>query len=334
MNGYVDIIMVNFRQPQLTIDCLESLYAEREVFSNFTVWLCENGSGDDSAEVLEHAIQKNNWGDWVNLRVSKENTGFSGGNNLLIHEALQQAPNALDDLSYVFLLNNDTIVRPGALQKLVYFMNTEKAHACSSRLEYPDGTLQRSAFRFFSFRSELAGAINFGPITNMFSSKHVAPEQPTVPTPVDWVAGASLMLSRKAVREVGLLDHGFWTYFEDVDYCHRLKTHGFSLWYVPDAHIVHLVGASSGITSDKAWLKRRPAYWFQARRRYFLKHQGFTKTCLIDITELLGSAVGLLIKKIRKQDPHRPIHFLKDFFAESVLTKGRELPIVEAPKPK
>ena len=334
MEGYVDIIMVNFRQPQLTIECIQSLEAEREVFSNFTVWLCENGSCDDSASILNKAIKDNNWGGWVQFRVSEDNTGFSGGNNLLIHEALQKAPNAKDEHSYVFLLNNDTIVRPGALQKLVGFMNNQQVHACSSRLEYPDGTLQRSAFRFFSFRSELASAISFGPISNLFSSKQVAPEQPTSPAVVDWVAGASLMVSRKAVREVGLLDHGFWTYFEDVDYCHRLKVHGFPLWYVPEARIVHLVGASSGITSDKAWLKRRPAYWFQARRRYFLKYHGFIKTCVIDIAELVGSALGLLIKKLRKQDPHRPIHFLKDFLAESALCKGRKLPIVEAPKPK
>lgn len=334
MKGYLDIIMVNFRQPGLTIDCLKSLEDERSEFNNFTVWLCENGSGDDSAQVLEQAIAENQWESWVKFRVSLENTGFSGGNNLLIQEALQQPSPEPDEQSHIFLLNNDTIVRPGALKRLVEFMYSTNADACSSRLEDPDGTIQRSAFRFFSLRSELASAINFGPISGLFKNYQVAPEPPTIPTVVDWVAGASLLVKRRVMREVGLLDHGFWTYFEDVDYCQRLKIHGFSLWYVPEARIVHLVGASSGITADKAWMKRRPAYWFQARRRYFLKYHGFIKTILIDTIELLGSALGLFISKLRKKDPHRPVNFLKDFLAESVITKGRKLPVVEAPKPK
>ena len=334
MKGYLDIIIVNFRQPGLTIDCIKSLEDERTEFSNFTVWLCENGSGDNSAEVLRKAIADNQWESWVKLRVSLDNTGFSGGNNLLIHEALQQPTPEADEQSYVFLLNNDTIVRPGALKTLVEFMNSTNADACSSRLEDPDGTIQRSAFRFFSLRSELAAAVNFGPISGLFQKYHVAPEPPTKPCVVDWVAGASLLVKRRIIREVGLLDHGFWTYFEDVDYCHRLKIHGYSLWYVPEARIVHLVGASSGITADKAWMKRRPAYWFQARRRYFLKYQGFTKTLIIDAIEIIGSAIGLLIKKLRNQDPHRPVNFLKDFWAESAIVKGSKLPVVEAPKPK
>ncbi len=334
MNGYLDIVIVNFRQPGLTIDCLKSLEDERTEFNNFTVWLCENGSGDNSAEILQKAIAENQWESWVEFRVSLDNTGFSGGNNLLINEALQHPSPEADEQSYVFLLNNDTIVRPGALKTLVEFMNFTNADACGSRLEDPDGTIQRSAFRFFSLRSELAAAVNFGPISKLFENYQVAPEPPTKPCVVDWVAGASLLVKRRVIREVGLLDHGFWTYFEDVDYCHRLKIHGYSLWYVPKARIVHLVGASSGITADKAWMKRRPAYWFQARRRYFLKYQGYTKTLIIDSIEIIGSAIGLLIKKLRNQDPHRPVNFLKDFLAESAIVKGRKLPVVETPKPK
>ena len=333
--SYMDIIMVNFRQPQLTIDCLASLAEERKQLTSFTVWLCENGSGDNSYEVLQKTIEQKGWQEWVELVNNSSNDGFSGGNNLLIERVLNSSRVTQVDAHQhlVFLLNNDTIVRPGALACLVTFMQQHPhADACASRLEYPDATVQCSAFRFPSLLSEIESSVSFGPVSRLLARYKVAPEPQSQPHTAEWVAGASLLVRRSVLQRVGLLDHGFWTYFEDVDFCKRLQQQHFSLWYVPDARIVHLVGASSGVTADNAWKKARPAYWYHARRRYFLKHHGFFTTLVIDAAELFGAAFGLLLRRIRGLPPHKPRHYLRDFWRYSAWRQGPRLPVVEAPK--
>lgn len=332
---YMDIALVNFRQPQLTVDCLESLEKQMDCPVPFTVWVCENGSADDSASVLKREIAARGWQSWVKLRISEENTGFSGGNNLLVEEVLNLPERyaVAAENHYIFLLNNDTIVRDNGLKYLCDFMaENPQADACASRLEYPDGTAQASAFRFPGLFSEIESAICFGPVSRLFSRYKVAPPQQDKTAPTQWVAGASLLVRRNVLNRVGLLDHGFWTYFEDVDFCKRLAQQNFSLWYVPQARIVHLVGGSSGIDESQAWKKRRAAFWYQARRRYFLKHHGFAKTLLIDACEVALSATGLLIRRLRGLPPHKPKHYLKDFIKHSSWANGPTLPYVEAPK--
>ena len=90
----------------------------------------------------------------------------------------------------------------------------------------------------------------------------------------DWVAGACVMMRADVVETVGLLDDKFFMYYEEVDYFRRARKAGLETWYEPAAHVVHLVGQASGVTTD--WSARRlPAYWFESRHRYFRKHFGY-----------------------------------------------------------
>ena len=87
-----------------------------------------------------------------------------------------------------------------------------------------------------------------------------------------WLACASIIVRRKIFRDIGLLDEGYFTFYEDVDFCFNARKTGWKVWYVPASRVVHLVGRSTGLTVKQP--KRQPAYAFQARRRYFLKNNG------------------------------------------------------------
>ena len=159
---------------------------------------------------------------WCTLITLSTNLGFTGGNNVLIRAALQSAPP-----QYVLLLNADTIVRPNGLRALVDYMDQHPAvGVAGSRLEDPDGTPQRSAFRFPSPLSEFESSVNLGLVTRLLDRWVVAPPVSEASCCTDWVAGASMIVRREVFRDIGLLDEGYFTFFEDVDFCFNAREGG------------------------------------------------------------------------------------------------------------
>jgi N-acetylglucosaminyl-diphospho-decaprenol L-rhamnosyltransferase len=301
----VDIftVIVNYRTPQLVIDCLESLAGEAAALTGLRVVVVENGSGDDSAARITDAIARRGWGDWASFVDAGGNLGFAGGNNVALRCALaSDRPPAL-----IWLLNPDTVVRPGAAAALVdYLQQHPEVGIVGSRLEDPDGTPQRSAFRFPSIWSELDDALRLGVVSRCLDRHIIAPPPSATDTPTDWVAGASMMLRREVFERVGLLDEGYFMYYEEVDLCRRAAAAGFACHYVVASRVVHLVGQASGVTNTKSPRKRRPRYWFDSRRRYFHKHAGRAATLAIDAVWLVAYALHRVrswVQRRRSDDP-------------------------------
>src|SRR3954452_18673323 len=153
------VVIVNYRSASLAIDCLRSLAPEVASLGGpgaARVVVTDNASGDDSVARLTRALADNGWGEWASVQPLARNGGFAYGNN----EAIRAALAAADKPDYVLLLNPDTLVRPGAIRALLEFMDAHPdAGIAGSRLEDPDGTPQRSAFRFHTVRSELEAGL-------------------------------------------------------------------------------------------------------------------------------------------------------------------------------
>ena len=140
------IVVLNYRTPALTIDCLASLSDKQaELPRGFHVLLVENGSGDGSADQLAAAIADRGWTTWVTLMPLADNRGFAGGNNAaldLLNSTYAAAPFAL-------LLNSDTIVHPGALRHGHAVMTADpKIGVMSCQLQSPDGSIQNATRMF------------------------------------------------------------------------------------------------------------------------------------------------------------------------------------------
>jgi N-acetylglucosaminyl-diphospho-decaprenol L-rhamnosyltransferase len=306
------IIIVNYRTADLTIDCLRSLQSEVGPLDGTRVVVTDNASGDDSVERLIAAVRGGGWGDWATIQPLERNGGYAFGNNAAIRPALEGA----DPPRYVLLLNPDTIVRPGALKALVEFMDGRPdVGIAGSRLEEPDGTPQHSAFRFPSILGELDWGANFGPVSRLLRRWAVVPPIPEGPGPIDWVAGASMIIRKQVFESIGLINEKYFMYFEEVDFCHRARRAGWPCWYVPSARVVHLVGRSSGVTDPRAAAarNRRPGYWFLARRRYFLSHHGRVKTLLADLAWSLGHVSYRVRRFLLRKPSNEPRLILWDF---------------------
>ena len=183
-------------------------------------------------------------------------------------------------------------MRPGAIHALVDFMNThDGVGIAGSRLEDPDGTPQRSAFRFPTIASEFERGIRLGVRVEDAASRVVAPPVPEEESPTDWVAGASMIVRRAVFDAIGLMDEKYFMYFEEVDFCLQAKRAGWPCWYVPASRVVHLVGAASELSDARKHRKRRPRYWFDSRRRYFVKNHGLMYAALADLAFVVGFAL-------------------------------------------
>ena len=310
------VVIVNFRTAQLTIDCLNSLVAEVKALSRTQVVVVDNNSGDRSIEEIESAIQTKGWNDWASVLPSEHNKGFAFGNNLIIRSALKSRCPP----DYVLLLNPDTIVREQSLQVLIDFMEEHsQVGITGSRLEDPDGTPQCSAFRFHTLLSELDSSLRLGIVSKLLTKWIVAPPVASIPHPTDWVAGASMMIRREVFETTGLMDEEYFLYYEEVDFCLQARKLGWSCWYVPQSRVVHLVGQSSGVTNTKTDSKRLPEYWFNSRRRYFLKNHGWFYAASTDLVWLLSFTLSRCRRFIQRKPDDEPPHLLKDFFSNSAL---------------
>ena len=312
------IAIVNYRTGGLVVDCLASLAPQVGRVGDVRVVITDNASGDDSPDEIERAIADRGW-TWATVRRLPRNGGFAYGNNEAVRPALESA----DPPRYVWLLNPDTIVRPGGLAELVAFMDDHpRCGLAGSRLEDPDGTPQRSAFRFFGLASELENGLRLGVYSKLVRRRLVAPPPADEAARAEWLSGASLFVRREVYERVGYMDEGFFMYFEETDFCRRAADAGFEAWYVPASRVVHLVGQASGIAVTN---KRRPRYWFESRRRYLLKHLGRGRAALADALWMAGFASWRARRVVQRKPDLDPAHMLGDFAKNSVFSRGFRL---------
>jgi hypothetical protein len=200
----------------------------------------------------------------------EKNRGFAAGNNHVLKE-LQRLPEA-DSPPFILLLNPDTVVGPGAIEALVQFMQLHpQAGIAGASLVDAKERRQSSAHHFPSPAGEFEGAVRLSVISRWLKQYRVSPPAHDHAHACDWVSGAALMIRRSVVEQIGLLDEGYFLYFEEVDWCLRAKRAGWEIWSVPQAEVLHLEGASTGMGKPQA---RRSRHWYDSRRRYFKKHLG------------------------------------------------------------
>lgn len=319
----VAIIVVNYCTPQLTIDCLKSLEESGDLAPGTQVVVVDGGSTDDSAAIIGAAIAHHGWEGWATLLPLEVNGGFAYANN----RGVEAVTAWFGRPRFLWLLNSDTVVRLGALSHLVAFMEANpQAAIAGSRLEDPDGTPQHSAFRFHSILGELESTMRLGIVSRILRNWCVAPPIPQTSIRTDWVSGASLFVRTEALDGPGVLDEAYFMYYEESDLCRDVARRGWQCWHVPVSRVVHLVGQSSGVTSRSNAPRRRPAYWFASRRRYFLKNHGWVYAVLADLAWAAGYAFWRLRRRLQNKPDKDPPGLLIDFLGQCALLQTARTP--------
>ncbi len=317
------VSIVNYRTPELTLGCLDSLLPEIEANPGTTAIVVDNDSGDRSAEIIGSAIGNKGYDSWCSLVAAPKNGGFSYGNNLAIRIWRERAAQAGSDLGpfpdYVWLLNPDTVVLPGALSELIAFMEaTPGAGIAGGRSSNMDGKVQPGGFRFHGFWSEVGAALRLGsprrwglaPVAAFFARRKVGLSPSAEPVQVDWVSGSTFFVRRDVFERVGTFDEGYFLYWEETDFCWRAAQAGFSCWYVPASRIVHLGGESTGVRTQ---LERLPPYWFESRARFLRRRYGPVRSHLVNLAWLGVHPLGWLLGRLRGPGDRWPPFLWWDF---------------------
>lgn len=221
----VAIILVNYNGADDTIECIKSLSTIEDV--EYEIVVVDNKSTDDSVDKLK-GYQR--FSKFVLLEADFNN-GFAAGNNI----GITYVKNA----DYYLLLNNDTVVKPDFLTRLLCGIKTNPGcGAAISKILYyshPDTIWYAGG----SFNTRTARSEHY-----RFNQRDTMKAEPS--QKVTFASGCCLCVSREVIRKIGMLNESFFLYEEDTEYCYRIVDAGFDIIYVPDSVIYHKVSSSTG----------------------------------------------------------------------------------------
>ncbi|MDJ0629455.1 MAG: glycosyltransferase family 2 protein [Rhodobacter sp.] len=308
---------MNYRTPDLTLQAVEAALREMRGVDGELV-IVDNASGDGSFEALTSAASANGWTEGGRVRViqSKRNGGFGAGNNVGIRSGLSSGARP----DYVYILNSDAFPDTGAIDALLaHLRSTPATGIAGSFIHGPDGAAHVTAFRFPSVAGEFEEAAGTGVISRLLAKSVVPLGIPDKTCPVDWLAGASLMIRAEVLDDIGLFDEGFFLYFDETDLCSRAALKGWQTVYVRESSVTHIGSASTGMRS---W-RRTPQYWFDSRMRYFVKSRGASYAALATLAHIAGAMIYRLRRLVSGKPRRDPPHFLRDLVSHALRTAYR-----------
>ncbi len=263
MFDMVSIITVNYNETATTCALLDSI--RRQGYQNVEVLVVDNASRENPASIFKAGYPE------VTFIRSEKNLGFAGGNNI----ALQAAKG-----DYLFFVNNDAELEPGCIEGLLQlFENQPNAGIISPLICYfpepePQGTpipVHRSPFTVHRspFIIQYAGMTPVSPFTGRnrtLGERQADAGQFAAPALTAYAHGAAMMIPRKVLEEVGPMWDGFFLYYEELDWCERIRRAGFEIWVEPRARVWHKESLTLGkMGTTKTYYLTRNRIWFMRR---------------------------------------------------------------------
>jgi GT2 family glycosyltransferase len=225
----LSIIIATYNARELLSDCLASI-CQNPPSEPYEIIVVDDASRDETSEMVRTRFPS------VRLFTNETNRHYGKSNNLAFEHARGE---------YLYLLNNDTIMLAGTLDRMIAFLRLHPAvGVVGSKLLNEDGTIQWSVKSLPNAGSAFFGArsiiTRFAP-NNRFSRKHLLHLDRDLSKPfiAGYVSSASMMIPRAVVTKVGGLDERL-SYHVDADYCKRITNLGYQCYYFPDAAVIHL----------------------------------------------------------------------------------------------
>lgn len=296
----VSVIIVNWNTRDITCECLQSVYDQTHNIT-FEVILVDNDSSDGSVEAIRSQFPQ------VQLIENKDNKGFAAANNQGFELARGR---------YVLLLNPDTVVLDGAIQKTVAFMDTRSdAAVVGIRNDDRDGNLAKNCFQFASIQNLIISTMGLHrafPKSKLFGRERLLWWDYLSVREVDVVAGCYMLVRAEAMDEVGVMDEGYFMYGEEMEWCWRFNQAGWKILYYPDASIIHYGGMSAAQNPVGMHMEQRKSYlrFIRARQGAIAEKAAQMLICLNGLTRLgywgilslviFGKRRELVLNKIKK----------------------------------
>ena len=272
-------VIVSYRSREPLLECLAALAADVATIPHETV-VVDNDPVDDTLDAAARAFPG------VRGIANRENVGYARA----VNQGL-----AATSAEFVLVMNPDCVPERGAVPALIHYLRAHPRTAVAGPMILDsDGTLQYSAR---SFPDHLTFLFNrYSLLTRLFpnnpySRRYLLTDwDHTSVRDVDWVSGACMLVRRAAIAEVGGMDEAFFMFNEDVDWCRRMKSAGWTVTFVPEARVVHHVGASRSKVAAKVILERH-----RGMIHYFHKHHPAHPVVAFFADALIMLRAGLML---------------------------------------
>jgi GT2 family glycosyltransferase len=263
----VSVVVVSFNTRDVLEACLRALLSSEGV--RLEVFVVDNASTDGSAHTVERRFPA------VTLLKSPHNRGFAAANNLAIPRSRGR---------YILLLNPDTVVERGTVATLAEFLDLRpEVGIAGPRVLNADGSLQSCGYWYPTLLREVRLSKNVDRFLRAVLGESRPDPDPTRPTKVDWVDGCCLMIRRRVIEQIGLLDEQFFLYAEELDWCRSARKAGWEIMTCPAAQMTHLRGTSTEQVKDAAL-----AALVETRLQYYRKHDGLSTAFLVSLVYAAG----------------------------------------------
>ncbi len=258
----LSIIIVNYNTKDLTIACLESIFADKTQDDAWEVIVVDNKSTDGSVEALA------SWDKRITLIQLDDNYGFAKANNVGIRISTGEL---------ILLLNSDTVVSRDAINAMITFMQDHpEAGAATCAVRLRDGTLDPASHRGFptpwAAATYLIGLEKVLGKTRLFGQYHQGYKNMDTIHQIDSPSGAFFLVRRSVTEKVGLLDERFFMYAEDLDWAYRMKKTGVKIYFNPHVSILHLKKQSGRAHADNARKRKTQRYFWETMLQFYTKH--------------------------------------------------------------
>jgi len=262
----VAIIIVSWNVRNYLSDCLRSVAADLHASRlRGEVWVIDNASTDGTVALLEDLFPQ------VNIIANQNNVGFGAANNQGMRAAAASRPR------YYFFLNPDTLVRPGAIGRLVKCLDERpKGGMAGARLVYGDGRFQHSAFSFPGLGQlvfdlyPMPARLYESRLNGRYPRRYYHSDRS--PFAVDHPLGATMLVRADVAESTDGFDESFHMYCEEIDWSWRVRESGWEIYAVPTAEIVHFSGESARQIPTQSLIN----LW-ESRAQLYDKHHGRLK---------------------------------------------------------
>ena len=232
----ISICVLNWENYSDTRRCIAALLAlpeQNDGDLNISVVVVDNGSRDESLiRLREFAAEISDSGARISLIGRSENGGYAVGNNTGIHYAIEN-----QDPAYVWVLNNDTIPQPGSLRAMVDCARSDRSVGIwGSTILNADGSIQCAGGYYYNSW--------LGMIRPALPKYGLDGGQPGLDRPLDYVSGASMLISSEVIRDIGMLSEDYFLYYEELDYAQRIRNKKTLQW-CKQSRLVHFACGST-----------------------------------------------------------------------------------------
>lgn len=281
----ISIIIVTYNSANVIGNCLDSI-ATHSTGMHVETLVIDNDSTDGTPALVQQDYP------WARLISGHGNVGFAQGNNIGFTQAQGR---------YLFMLNPDTEIHPGALQALLTYADAHlQVGMIAPHVVYPDGRLQHNTFHFPDYAQAFYGFFEkLVPLDSPQNGRYL-PTEYNHERETEHILGAAVFIRREVYEQLGGMDEAYQLYFEETDWCYRIRRAGWQIRYTPTATIMHISAHTTSKNPERSSIlfARSQAYFY--RKNYgWIAYLILKKITVIGLTYWQARTLyGLLRRRI------------------------------------